>query len=293
MRQIGTGQYGVVSQALLSSSTIKGNMVVVVKTINDSSTSHIERVHALQEAAVMSRLSHNNIVKLIGVVTIGNPVMIVIEYCSNGSLKEYFETASPPDEMLQRFSMDCALGMAYLASENIVHRDLAARNVLVDSDSRCKISDYGMSRVLDDKTYYRSFGAALPVRWTAPEALEEQIFTEKSDVWSFGVLLYEIWTNGALPYEGMSERKVWVEVVGGYRMPVPVRCSGRVGRVMAECWRESRDRPWFKDIVRSLELQHRSVPHQQIPKSRIASSSSDLESTAQSSQSFTSHVTDV
>ena len=253
IRQLGAGHSGTVSKALLNNQLFKSGLVVAVKSVLESGTSQADRVHMLQEAAVMSKLSHDNIVKLIGVVTVGEPVLIVIEFCDRGSLKEYFQTASPPDEVLWTLSADCALGMSYLASKNIVHRDLAARNVLVDSNIRCKISDYGMSRVLDDKTYYRSFGATLPVRWTAPEALEEQVFTTQSDVWSYGVLLYEIWTNGGLPYDGMNERKVWVEVVGGYRMPVPLRCPIHIGNLMMGCWRESGARPEFADIVSTLE----------------------------------------
>ena len=293
IRQLGVGHAGTVSKALLNNRMFKSGLAVAVKSVIETSTSQTDRVHMLQEAAVMSGLSHDNVVKLIGVVTVGDPVMIVIEFCDRGSLKEYFQTATPPDEVLSAFTMDCALGMEYLASRNIVHRDLAARNVLVDSNIRCKISDYGMSRVLDDKTFYRSYGATLPVRWTAPEALEEQIFTKQSDVWSYGVLLVEIWTNGALPYDGMNERKVWVEVAGGYRMPVPARCPALVGDVMSRCWRESGDRPEFAEIISALKHKQQVTNILLATSIGPASGSTDVSTPKLSQSNQMTHITDV
>jgi serine/threonine protein kinase len=108
----------------------------------------------------------------------------------------------------------------------LLHR--AARNVLVNSERRGKVSDFGMSRESADDSYYISRGGALPVRWTAPEALEHRKFSAASDVWAFGVLLYELWTRAAMPYSGFNNQKVWIEVQNGYRLPRPDTCPQEI-----------------------------------------------------------------
>jgi hypothetical protein len=120
----------------------------------------------------------------------------------------------------------------------------------MSSERKAKISDFGLSRMTENSTYYRAKGAGqLPVRWTAPEALEDQKFTSESDVWSFGVLLYEIWTNGGFPYGDMSNQKVWTAVVGGYRLPSPPGCLEDVYKIMQYCWdTDPSERPSFKDL---------------------------------------------
>jgi serine/threonine protein kinase len=157
----------------------------------------------------------------------------------------------------QKYSLacNCAEGMAYLSSLHFVHRDLAARNVLVGSDIQAKIADFGLSREIgEDDQYYQSKNGQLPIRWTAPEALENRKFSEKSDCWSFGVLLYEIFTSAELPYKGMNNQKVWTEVVAGYRLPYPPGCPTKAYEIMEQCWRAPDDRPDFKELLRWLEV---------------------------------------
>ena len=232
-----------------------GTFVAAKLLLSSSTDSAVKKEILLAEANIMAGLDHPNIVKLVGVVSEGYPVLVVMEYCEHGELKEYVAVKDLSNETLMQFSHDCASGMAYLASRGIVHRDLAARNVLIDVQYHCKISDYGMSRVTNaEKTYYRSHGSNLPVRWTAPEALEQQIFSEQTDVWSYGILLHEIWSKGATPYEGMTERRVWVEVVGGYRLSCPPKCPAAVFAVMRDCWAGNGERPVFMMIVDRMSL---------------------------------------
>jgi serine/threonine protein kinase len=137
-----------------------------------------------------------------------------------GSLSRYLTKNKVEEQTLHVFAGDVSSGLGYLALRGIVHRDVAARNVLIDSTRRAKIADFGMSRDTESGTaYYNSRSGAVPVRWSAPEALEEQKFSEKSDVWSFGVLLYELWTKAELPYKGMSNQKVMCRG-SGYAMTI-------------------------------------------------------------------------
>ena len=148
------------------------------------------------------------------------------------------------------FAGDAADGLLYLSKRGFVHRDVAARNVLVSSELRAKISDFGLSRDTENSDYYTSRGGALPVRWTAPEALESRKFSTATDVWAYGVLLYEIWADGATPYDGWGNQKVWVEVSGGYRMPMPENCTTDVYKTMLSCWeQEPSRRPNFQRLT--------------------------------------------
>ena len=149
--------------------------------------------------------------------------------------------------------------MTYLAGRGLVHRDIAARNVLVADDFTCKVSDFGLSRQLAtggaSGDYYKSAkGTAIPVRWTAPEALMERKYTEKSDVWAFGVLMYEVFTAAATPYEGMTNEMVLVRVKGGYRLPCPPECPASVfTNVVAPCWGAAvGQRPTFHALAKTL-----------------------------------------
>ena len=206
----------------------------------------------LQEAAIMAQFSHPHIIGLLGVVTIGEPTLVIIEYCEHGSLEGYLRKNDLPALTKHMLTADCADGLAYLASCNFVHRDVAARNVLVSTERRAKISDFGMSRETKIDAAYVGKNGQFPVRWTAPEALEEFKFTTQSDVWSFGVLMYEIWTKAAVPYEGLTNQKVWVEVLAGYRLPCPDNCPTVVHDLMVDCWKPYGERPSFEVLMTTL-----------------------------------------
>ena len=200
----------------------------------------------------MAQFDHGNVVKLVGVVTVGAPLLVVMEYCSLGSLDAYVKVIDTSDRKKVQIAADCAAGMAYLASRKFIHRDLAARNIFLDSDARAKIGDFGMSREAVGRDYYLSKGGQLPIRWTAPECLEEHKFSEQSDVWSFGILLYELWTRAELPYKGWRNEKVWVQVLGGYRLESPADCPTEVYWLMMSCWKDAGSRPPFATLAEAL-----------------------------------------
>ena len=262
LEKIGEGAFGEVSKGFLDEEQSRGTpgFTVALKVMKDTSEGAIHEFTG--EAALMADLRHRNIIGLLGVVTRGEPKMMVVAYCGNGDLKGFLKRMA--DALKSRVQLgichDIANGMAYLASRHLVHRDLAARNVLIADDFTCKVSDFGMARQLEDEggssgEYYRSVkGTAIPVRWTAPEALEERKYTEASDVWAFGVTCYEVFTAAATPYEGMSNQMVLVRVKDGYRLSCPEGCSRSVFDThMKPCWAGlAADRPTFKQLELGL-----------------------------------------
>ena len=228
---------------------------VAAKISQLHSKSAISQALILNEAAVMAQFDHLNVIRLIGVVTVGRPFVMVLELCSNGTLLDYLKTHATSQIVKQAFTFDIASAMAYLASRNFVHRDVAARNVLMT----CKITNLGFFQDSTSSDYYFSGSGQLPIRWTAPEALEHHLFTEQSDVWSFGILMYEIWTDGEEPYEGWRNEKVWVFVVGGYRLPCPVECPKKLHGVMTDCWKDVESRPSFEYILDRLKSAKKGV----------------------------------
>lgn len=149
-----------------------------------------------------------------------------------------------------------ASGMKYLSDMSYVHRDLAARNILVNSNLVCKVSDFGMSRVLEDEpeAAYTTRGGKIPIRWTAPEAITYRKFTSASDVWSYGIVMWEVMSYGERPYWDMSNQDVIKAIEEGYRLPPPMECPLALHQLMLECWmRERADRPKFSQIVNMLD----------------------------------------
>ena len=245
---LGKGNFGEVSKGLLAETAGMPGYLVAVKVLHKTAEELANREALLAEASIMAQFSHRNVVRLLGVVTMGEPMLVVIEYCEHGSLDSYLQATQLEPVTLLKIAYNCASGLAYLSSLKFIHRDIASRNVLIDSELTAKISDFGMSRETTQKDYYRSHGGPLPVRWTAPEALEDHKFSEQSDVWSFGILLHEIWTQAESPYTGMSNEKVWVKVLAGYRLPCPPGCPEEVHEVMMKCWVEAGARPAFAEL---------------------------------------------
>jgi len=163
-----------------------------------------------------------------------------------------------------RFAWQIADGMSYLSSRSIIHRDLAARNVLVGDKEMCKVTDFGMARdVQQESIYERKTKGRLPVKWTAYEALMYGTYTTKSDVWSYGVLLYEIFTIGGSPYPRMDGRKIVNLLQEGYRMPKPEHVDDELYEIMMICWQNDPDaRPTFADLrnkLKEMERQHKRL----------------------------------
>lgn len=212
----------------------------------------------IAESELVAGFDHPNVVACYGQITIGTPAMIIFEFMANGSLYGYLEDLPelPRLQRLMQMAIDTAKGMAHLEEKNFIHRDLATRNVLVAEDMTCKISDFGLSRDLDDDTYYESEGGMVPIRWTPPEAYKYKKYSTASDVWSYGITLYEIWTKAAIPYgKKWTNMNVMLNVEKGYRLPPPEGCPKAVYQLMVQCWNPRRKmRPTFASIKDRLEM---------------------------------------
>jgi len=177
-----------------------------------------------------------------------------------GDLQTYLRNNKVDERQRVRWAIDVCEGLEHVHALGFVHRDVAARNILVASDLTAKVADFGLARETDDGNYYRSRSGQLPVRWSAPEALDDSKFSEASDVWSAGVLMFEIWTEGQTPYAEMNNQKVWVNVIQGYRLPKPALCSTDIYAYMRMCWREEpTERPTFGFLYERLTEYLRTV----------------------------------
>ncbi|XP_072025966.1 hepatocyte growth factor receptor-like [Amphiura filiformis] len=234
---------------------------VAVKSIQgDKDPSTV--VKFLEEGLIMKDFEHPNVLGLIGLTfdPEGSP-LVVLPLMKNGDLKSFMKKTTMVIRLKQKlkFAIDAAKGMAYLARRKFVHRDLAARNCMVDADLIVKIGDFGRSRDMEDDYDYISQDkkAKLPVKWMAPESLDRRLYNEKTDVWSFGVLMWEIFTNGAKPYRQIANRDVYYYITGGNRLPCPENCREDVYNVMKECWSiNPKDRSSFKVLTQNLSTIH-------------------------------------
>ncbi|KAG8447189.1 hypothetical protein GDO86_014596 [Hymenochirus boettgeri] len=248
VKKLGGGNFGQVYEGLW-----KGKMKVAIKTIiQDVTTQDL----FVKETTFLKTLRHRNLLSLYAVCSVGNPYYIVTELVPKGDLLNYLRD-SKEDELDIDGQLDIAMqvaeGMYYLESKNYVHRDLAARNILMGQNNICKIADFGMARFITDSCYV-TFSKEIPYRWTAPEAIEYGRYTVKSDVWSFGILLYEIMSRGMIPYAGLSHSEMLTFIRGGQRMKSPPKCSQRVYNVMEKCWNlNPKERPSFSDLKNILE----------------------------------------
>ncbi|XP_069371102.1 ephrin type-A receptor 7 isoform X5 [Paralichthys olivaceus] len=255
-RVIGAGEFGEVCSGRLKLPG-KRDVSVAIKTLKVGYTEK-QRREFLCEASIMGQFDHPNVVHLEGVVTRGKPVMIVIEYMENGSLDAFLRKHDGQFTVIQLVGMlrGIAAGMRYLADMGYVHRDLAARNILVNSNLVCKVSDFGLSRVIDDdpEAVYTTSGGKIPVRWTAPEAIQYRKFTSASDVWSYGIVMWEVMSYGERPYWDMSNQDVIKAIEEGYRLPAPMDCPPGLHQLMLDCWQKDRaERPKFDQIVGILD----------------------------------------
>lgn len=253
---IGVGEFGEVFWGVMKTPR-QGEVAVAIKTLK-LGYSEKQRQDFLSEASIMGQFSHPNIIRLEGVVTKFKHAMIVTEYMENGALDTYLKDRDGeiPSYQLVGMLRGIAAGMKYLSDMNYVHRDLAARNVLVNSNLECKVSDFGLSRVLEDDAEgtYTTRGGKIPIRWTAPEAIAYRKFTSASDVWSFGIVMWEVMAFGERPYWDMSNHEVMKAINEGFRLPAPMDCPSAIYQLMLQCWLHDRSkRPRFSDIVNILE----------------------------------------
>lgn len=251
LRKLGAGQFGEVFEGLWNDTT-----PVAVKTLKPGT---MDPEDFLREAQIMKRLRHAKLIQLYAVCTLEDPIYIITELMKNGSLLDYLQknkgaTLRISDQI--EMAAQVASGMAFLETQNYIHRDLAARNVLVGENNICKVADFGLARVFmkDNDVYEAKEGTKFPVKWTAPEAIHNNKFSIKSDVWSFGILLYEIMTFGQMPYPNMTNLQVVQRVPMGYRMICPPNCPAVLYDIMMDCWKENeQDRPTFETLQWKLE----------------------------------------
>ncbi|XP_064788448.1 ephrin type-A receptor 3-like isoform X1 [Oncorhynchus masou masou] len=255
-RVIGAGEFGEVCSGCLRLQG-KREIYVAIKSLK-AGYADKQRRDFLSEASIMGQFDHPNIIRLEGVVTRCKPVMIITEFMENGSLDTFLKKQDGQFTVIQLVGMlrGIASGMKYLSDMSYVHRDLAARNILVNSNLVCKVSDFGLSRVLEDdpEAAYTTQGGKIPIRWTSPEAIAYRKFTSASDVWSYGIVMWEVVSYGERPYWEMSNQDVIKAIDEGYRLPAPMDCPVVLHQLMLECWEKGRsERPKFGQIVTTLD----------------------------------------
>ncbi|XP_042222211.1 tyrosine-protein kinase ABL1-like isoform X1 [Homarus americanus] len=248
--KLGGGQYGDVYEAVWK----RYNICVAVKTLKEDTMALKD---FLEEAGIMKAMKHPNLVQLLGVCTREPPFYIVTEFMTRGNLLDYLRVCSHDEVnevVLLYMATQVAAAMEYLEERNFIHRDLAARNCLVGENHLVKVADFGLARLMRDDTYTAHAGAKFPIKWTAPEGLAYNKFSTKSDVWAFGILLWEFATYGVSPYPGVDLTNVYHLLESGYRMDCPQGCPVRVYELMKQCWLwNPADRPTFSHIHHALE----------------------------------------
>uniref|UniRef100_A0A674DGN5 Tyrosine-protein kinase n=1 Tax=Salmo trutta TaxID=8032 RepID=A0A674DGN5_SALTR len=244
--EVGSGQFGLVLQGRWRERR------VAVKMIREGAMSEED---FKEEARVMTILSHCKLVQLYGVCTQHSPMCLVFELMEQGCLSDYLRArrGRMSQDTLLGMCLDVSEGMAYLESNNFIHRDLAARNCLVSCNNVVKVSDFGMTRFVLDDQYTSSQGSKFPIKWSSPEVIKYCKFSSKSDVWSFGVFMWEVYTEGRLPYENRSNGEVVEALNAGLRLLKPRQAPEAVHLLMEWCWKEKpEDRPSFALLLHEL-----------------------------------------
>ncbi|XP_068686972.1 uncharacterized protein [Montipora foliosa] len=296
---IGKGAFGQVAKGTAKNLPFhSGTKTVAVKMLKANAPESDKR-DLKSELDLMKTLKpHPHVIKLLGCVTETDPQLVLIEYVPYGDLLGYLRKSrglndtyyKDPDikpqssltsQQLMKFAWQIADGMNYLSLRKIIHRDLAARNVLVGETETCKVTDFGMARdVQQESIYERKTRGRLPVKWTAYESLLYGKYTTKSDVWSYGVVLYEIFTVGGSPYPRMDGKKIASLLQRGYRMPKPQHVDNDLYQIMMNCWQnEPEARPSFADLTQQLkgmETQHKRLLNMHIYNNELYANLEDL-----------------
>ncbi|XP_065223883.1 fibroblast growth factor receptor 2-like [Planococcus citri] len=264
---LGEGEFGKVVQAealgILQETVVT---TVAVKMLKDDHSDE-DMIDLVSEMELMKLIgAHVNVLQLLGCCSQDGELLIITEFAPHGNLRDFLRDHLPSaknkhtfklsQNTLLMFAQQAAKGMEYLATKKCVHRDLAARNVLVSNNYIIKIADFGLARDIRNKDYYRKEAKGrLPVKWMAPEALGHGLYSTQSDIWSYGILLWEILTLGATPYPSFPDLgKLFQALHSGYRMEKPPNCSVKLYSLMHKCWSYiPEDRPSFTMIANALE----------------------------------------
>lgn len=249
VNQLGVGSFGQVYNGLWNA-----KVAVAIKEFKPGVVSVSE---FLREVACMRSLRHPKVVQVYAVSSQGGPVYVITELMKQGSLLEYLHSAEGRSLKLYHLidmASQVVEGMAYLEEKSYIHHDLCAKNVLVGGNLVCKVADFGLARIVDDDVRKSLTGSKFRIKWTAPEVVMGNKASIKSDVWSFGVLLFEIITYGRFPYPDLSNEAILTKLQQGYRMPQPKECSYKYYNIMLRCWREEpENRPTFEALQWELE----------------------------------------
>ncbi|XP_034723000.1 tyrosine-protein kinase receptor UFO isoform X1 [Etheostoma cragini] len=277
-KTLGEGEFGSVMEGLLTQE--ESALKVAVKTMKIAICTRSEMEDFLREAACMKEFDHRNVMRLLGVClqtveSEGYPSPVVIlPYMKHGDLHSYLLYSrlgdSPvylPSQMLVKFMTDIARGMEYLSNKNFIHRDLAARNCMLNENMNVCVADFGLSKKIYNGDYYRQGRISkMPVKWIAIESLADRVYTTKSDVWSFGVTMWEIATRGQTPYPGVENSEIYDYLRQGNRLKQPPDCLDSIYALMFSCWLLSpKDRPSFESLRCELEKALEDLPDTQDP----------------------------
>uniref|UniRef100_A0A3P9DGJ2 receptor protein-tyrosine kinase n=1 Tax=Maylandia zebra TaxID=106582 RepID=A0A3P9DGJ2_9CICH len=279
-KTLGEGEFGKVVKATAFRLKGKAGYTTVAVKMLKENASHSELRDLLSEFTLLKQVNHPHVIKMYGACSQDGPLYLIVEYAKYGSLRNFLRESrkvgpsymsrdanrnssyleNPDDRALTMgdlisFAWQISRGMQYLAEMKLVHRDLAARNVLVAEGRKMKISDFGLSRdVYEEDSYVKRSKGRIPVKWMAIESLFDHIYTTQSDVWSFGVLLWEIVTLGGNPYPGIAPERLFNLLKTGYRMERPENCTEEMYNLMLRCWKQEPDkRQTFADISKELE----------------------------------------
>uniref|UniRef100_A0A8C1LG35 Receptor protein-tyrosine kinase n=1 Tax=Cyprinus carpio TaxID=7962 RepID=A0A8C1LG35_CYPCA len=248
---LGAGAFGMVYKGIWVPEGETVKIPVAIKILNES-TGPKANVEFMDEALIMASMEHPHLVRLLG-VCLSPTIQLVTQLMPHGCLLDYVHEHQENigSQLLLNWCVQIAKGMMYLEERRLVHRDLAARNVLVKSPNHIKITDFGLARLLDaDEKEYNSDGGKMPIKWMALECIHYRKFTHQSDIWSYGVTIWELMTFGGKPYDGIPTREIPDILEKGERLPQPPICTIDVYMVMVKCWMIDADsRPRFKELA--------------------------------------------
>uniref|UniRef100_A0A7N6BZ03 Receptor protein-tyrosine kinase n=1 Tax=Anabas testudineus TaxID=64144 RepID=A0A7N6BZ03_ANATE len=262
LRVLGAGAFGTVYKGVWAPDGENVKIPVAIKVLREN-TSPKANKEILDEAYVMAGVASPYVCRLLG-ICLTSTVQLVTQLMPYGCLLEYVRENKDHigSQYLLNWCVQIAKGMSYLEEVRLVHRDLAARNVLVKNPNHVKITDFGLARLLDiDETEYHADGGKVPIKWMALESILHRKFTHQSDVWSYGVTVWELMTFGAKPYDMIPAREIPDVLEGGERLPQPPICTIDVYMIMVKCWMIDPDsRPKFKDLVQDFSAMARDPP---------------------------------